>query len=296
MNKPYPFIDLHTHSNASDGSDSPEELVRLAAGMGLLALALTDHDTLAGLDRAAAEARKHHLRFVRGLEIAVSDGKWGELHLLGLWMPERPSQRMLAALADFLQKRRDRNRRMLEALQGLGMDISLEEVRALSGGETVGRPHIALAMQKKGYVPNRREAFDRYLGLEGKAFVARELMSPEEGVDLLRGEGALVVLAHPCLSASMTPERLDALLTTLRACGLDAIEAYHSAHTPEKTRLCVDLAAKHGLLLSGGSDYHGLGKEGIKLGSGLGGNVRAPLMLLEKMDAYRKAQGKSVPE
>jgi predicted metal-dependent phosphoesterase TrpH len=294
MSKPYPFIDLHTHSNASDGSDSPEDLVRQAADMGLLALALTDHDTMSGLDAAAAEAAKHSLRFIRGLEIAVANPYGGELHLLGLWIPERPSERLRAALADFAAKRQERNQRMLDALHGLGMDISLEEAVGLSGGQTVGRPHIALAMKRKGYVPSRREAFDRYIGQEGKAFVARTLMDPEEGVDLLRAEGALVVLAHPCLSPAMTPERLDALARRLKPKGLEAIEAYHSAHTPEKVRLCVDVAAEHGLLLSGGSDYHGLNKEGIKLGSGLGGNVRAPLMLLEKMEAYRKEKRLSI--
>jgi predicted metal-dependent phosphoesterase TrpH len=155
----------------------------------------------------------------------------------------------------------------------------------------VGRPHIAQSRKLKGYVHSRRDAFERYLGLAGVAFVPRRLMSMEEGLALLRGEGAITVLAHPCLGPSMTAQRLEKLLAEGAGYGLDAVEAYHSSHTPQKTRLCVDLAAKYHLLLSGGSDYHGTHKMGIKLGSGLNGNVRVPLAVLEKMDAYRRNQG-----
>ena len=280
------IIDLHTHSLASDGSDSPVELVRKAAKIGLAALALTDHDTLAGLDEAGAEAAKYGIVFVRGIEIAVHD-EFGELHLLGLWMP-KPSPRMRDAIAMLRENRRARNQAMLDALADLGMPLTLEEVRAQSGGGALGRPHIALALKNKGYVQCRREAFDRYIGWGGIAFVPRKLLTPAEGISLLRGEGATVALAHPCLYQKMTRQRLDGILAGFRPLGLRALEAYHSVHSPEEVRMCVELAAKHDLLLTGGSDYHGVNKEGIALGSGRGG-LRVPYILLEKMREYRRS-------
>lgn len=287
------LVDLHTHSNASDGSDSPAELVKKAAGAGLAAVALTDHDSLAGLDEAEEAASKYSIRFVRGIEIAVKDD-FGELHIVGLWLPRVPSSRMLGALEQLQQNRRERNLHMLEVITGLGMPLDIEEVRAVSGGGAIGRPHIALAMKKKGYVLDRKEAFDKYLGYRKKAYVPRILMTPEEGIGLLRDEGATVVLAHPCLAPTMTEQRLDATLNAFRSYGLNAVEAYHSAHAQEKVRLCVELAAKHKLLLSGGSDYHGDNKEGIDIGRGMGGNVRIPVHVLEKLERFRSDKGLSV--
>lgn len=284
------FIDLHTHSTASDGTDSPSALVAKAAALGLAALAITDHDSIEGLAEAGAEARRLGFRFVRGIEIAVRHEN-DEIHLVGLWMPEAPSPRMAEVLRTFKRLRRERNLGMLRALDKIGMPLELEEVRAFSGGGAVGRPHIASAMKSRGYVQSRREAFMRYIGHDGAAFVPRELMGAEEGIALLKDEGAIVVLAHPCLFRHMNRQALDRVLAKFTGYGLQAIEAYHSAHSREQVRICVDLAAKYGLLLSGGTDYHGRNKEDIKLGSGLRGNVRAPLYLLEKMEAYRRERG-----
>lgn len=282
------YIDLHTHSLVSDGSDSPAELVKKAAGLGLAAVALTDHDSLAGLDEAEETARSLGIDFVRGVEIAVEDD-FGELHLLGLWMP-RPSARMREALAGMRRQREIRNQAMLDALRANGLPLTMEEVRAVSGGEALGRPHIALALVNKGCVASRKEAFDRYIGWNGAAFVPRVLLSPEEGIRLLRDEGATVALAHPFLSRLMTGERLDDLLSGFRASGLTALEAYHSSHDARQTRQCVDLAARHNLVLTGGSDYHGVNKEGIALGKGKG-NVRVPSWVLSALREHRKSKG-----
>ena len=283
------FIDLHTHSTVSDGTDSPAELVRNAVASGLAAVALTDHDTLDGHGEAAAEAARLGIRFVSGIEIAVRH-ECGELHLVGLWMPA-PSVRMREALESFRRGRQVRNLEILASLGKMGLPVDLNEVLAYSGGETVGRPHIALAMKHRGYVQNRRDAFTLYIGQNGRAFVPRALMSPEEGIGLLRGEGATVVLAHPCLFHNMGRQMLDRMLGPLKELGLHAVEAYHSAHSSEQVRLCVDLAAKHGLLLSGGSDYHGHNKENIQLGSGVRGNLRVPVYVLEKLEAQRRELG-----
>jgi predicted metal-dependent phosphoesterase TrpH len=282
------YVDLHTHSFASDGSDSPGELVRKAAVLGLAAVALTDHDTLAGLDEAREEAARVGIDCVPGIEIAVQ-GEHDEVHLVGLWMPS-PSRRMRDALEVMQQNRQARNQAMLDVLSGMGMPMSMEEVRAQSGGVAVGRQHIARTMRDKGYVSSSREAFDRYIGRRGKAYVPRVLLTPEQGIGLLRDEGATVALAHPFLSRMMTPERLDDTLSDFHARGLTAIEAYYSPCAPEQVRFCVELAAKHHLLLTGGSDYHGVNKEGISLGTGTG-SLRIPVVLLEKMREYRKKAG-----
>lgn len=283
---PARIIDLHTHSTASDGTDSPAALAALAVRAGLSAFALTDHDTLAGIEESAASAARLGITFVPGIEIAVAD-LCGELHLLGLWMPP-PSSAMQQALARFKQNRLERNTAMLENLTGLGMPLDLEEVRRLScaGAQALGRPHIAVALLKKGYITTIKEAFDRFIGFGRAAYVPRKLFSPEEGITLLANEGATVVLAHPCLERNMTAERLDGLLAAFKTWGLAAVEAYHSAHNHKEIRFCVDLADKYGLFLSGGSDYHGANKFGVELGRGAGG-FRVPYSLLDKMMAFR---------
>jgi len=285
------IIDLHTHSLASDGSDSPAALVRKAAAKGLAAIALTDHDTLAGLEEAEAEAARAGIELIRGIELAVQD-EFGELHLLGLFMP-RLSEGMCEVI-DILQRQRlSRNQAMLDVLAAMGMPMTMDDVREHSGKVAIGRPHIALAMKSKGYVPCRKEAFERYIGWNGSAFIPRMLLSPAEGIRLLRDQGATVALAHPCLSRRMTVSRLDAILAEFRQYGLRAIEAYHSSHDPEQIRLCVTLADKHDLLLTGGSDYHGTNKDGVALGTGTG-RLRIPYELLEKLREYRRSRGLSV--
>lgn len=282
------MIDLHTHSLVSDGSDSPAALVRKAAARGLAAVALTDHDTMAGLDEAADEAAHLGIEFIRGIELAVQDA-FGELHILGLFMP-RPSGFMRAAIAMLERNRLSRNEAMLDMLSAMGMPMTMDDVRNHSGKVAVGRVHIALAMQGRGYVSSLKEAFERYIGWAGPAFVPRTLLSPAEGIRLLRDEGATVALAHPCLSKKMTATRLDGILSEFRAYGLRALEAYHSSHGPEQIRLCVTLAKKHGLLLTGGSDYHGTNKDGILLGTG-SGTLHISYKLLERLREYRKSEG-----
>ena len=282
------YIDLHTHSLASDGSDKPSKVIEKAAKIGLAAVALTDHDTLAGLDEAEETASKLKIDCIRGIEIAVS-AEFGEMHLLGLWMPQ-PSQTMRDALSLLRKNRLSRNQAMLDALAAKGMALSMEEVKAVSGGEALGRPHIALALYRKGYVSSRKEAFERYIGWGKEAYVPRILLSPQEGIRLLREEGATVAVAHPCLSPWMTEERLNDILSEYRACGLTAVEAYHSGHDDGKIRLCVKMAAKHGLLLTGGSDYHGENKENVALGVGKG-NLRIPFWVLTQLREHRKRAG-----
>ncbi|MDR2125044.1 MAG: PHP domain-containing protein [Desulfovibrio sp.] len=274
-------IDLHTHSNASDGTDSPAALARKAAACGLAAFALTDHDSTAGLAEAGAEAARLGLKFVPGVEIAVRRDE-RELHILGLFLP-MSSPALEKALAGIRALREKRNRAVLDKLTDLGMPLDPEDVHRRAVGKSAGRPHIASALAAAGYVADSREAFVRFLGRGCPAFAPRRLSAPEPGIALLRRESPVVSLAHPFLSPTMTRSELDGILAEFRSCGLTALEAYHSDHGPEQTDICLELACKHGLSVTGGSDYHGKNKKNIALGTGRG-NMRVPLSLLDELE------------
>ncbi len=282
------FVDLHTHSTVSDGTDTPEKLVANAAACGLAAIALTDHDTTEGVLQAQKAAKEWGIECISGCEYAVMIEN-EEIHLVGLWAPHS-SKPLQAALLAARQYRMDRNFMIIEKLQALGIDISIEDVAACAQGESVGRPHIASALQQKKYIKTSTEAFETYLGWQKPAFVPRTLTKPEEGIRLLAEEGATVVLAHPMLSKKMTKERLDDLLSDFKKWGLSAVEVYHSRHRNDAVRITLELAQKHDLLISGGSDYHGTTKPNVHLGiHGLGGRV--PMLYLDKMKEHRRRAG-----
>lgn len=281
------FVDLHTHSQASDGTDSPAELVRKAADARLAAVALTDHDTLSGLDEAEDAARDCGIEFVRGCELSTRT-EYGEMHILGLWLP-RKAEALESRLADVRRKRGQRNARILDKLDELGIHIGMEELLHEARGESVGRPHIAALLVRKGIVPDMSAAFRDYLGSGGRAYMSREVLAPEEAVRLMAGLGATVSLAHPCLQP-LPRDWLETFILRLRDCGLSAIEAYHSEHSDADTRDCIDLARRFNLALSGGSDYHGTNKARIRLGTGYGG-LRVPLAVLDDLKTRRREHG-----
>jgi len=284
------LIDLHTHTTASDGSSSPAEVVRLAARAKLAAVAITDHDTVAGLDEAEAEGRRLGIEVVRGCELSTTS-EYGEVHILGLWLP-RDCTELSQRLKALRERRQRRNRLILEKLAAIGLPLTEEEVLAFSGGESVGRPHIAMAMLERGYVAEIREAFRLYIGKDGPAFVPKEPFSPEEAVRLLAEAGATTSFAHPML-LRCPPDWRETLTGRLSEAGLDAIEAYHSEHSSADERCCVGLAARYHLALSGGSDYHGLAKPCIRVGRGKGG-LRVTAAILEMLKARRRSQGQPV--
>lgn len=281
------FVDLHTHTTASDGSDTPAELVRKAAERGLLAVAITDHDTVSGLDEAEEVGARLGVEVIRGCELSVTS-PYGEVHILGLWLPKDVVE-LESRLRDLREKRDTRNNQILERLRDLGVPLRLEDVLAESLGETVGRPHIAKALLRHGYVRSHQEAFARYLGNNGAAYVARVVLTPEDGVRLLTGLGATVSIAHPML-IRCSREWLDDTVADLTSFGLGAIEAYHSEHSLGDERVCADLAARHGLGVSGGSDYHGAAKPHIVLGRGKGG-LRVTEAVLQRLKDRRRAAG-----
>jgi hypothetical protein len=268
------LIDLHSHTNESDGTFAPEELIAEAVNCGVTTLAITDHDTFAGYDAARAFASKSGVELICGIELSTKlHGH--SVHLLGYF----PKNGGAAAIRDWVLEmqasRRERNQRLAVRLQELGFDITLAEAEARGRGMT-GRPHFAQLMVEKGYVRNIREAFDDYLDESAKGYVYRKEPELSEGVERIRAAGGIASLAHPV----RVKDDVAALMPELCAAGLNAIEAYHSDHTADDTALYLDLASKYKLKVTGGSDFHGAVKPGVKLGSGYEGNLSVPESVL----------------
>ncbi|WP_457570809.1 PHP domain-containing protein [Desulfovulcanus sp.] len=280
-------IDLHTHSTASDGTFSPDELVQLAKKQGLKAIALTDHDTIRGLAIALQAGKQLGLEVIPGCELSV-DYPGGTMHILGLWL--RPDAVQLnAALKSLRDKRNQRNELIVARLQDLGLDINYAEVEEVAGQGSVGRPHLARVLMNKKIVSSIQQAFDEYLGPNGKAYVPKQKLTPEKAISLLKTEQATVFLAHP-FSLNLEVSDLKEKLVQLKKLGLDGVEVFYSEHTPEQTAAYLDLCRELDLLVSGGSDFHGDNKPHIALGKGRG-NLDIPYSLLEKIKARRQEQG-----
>lgn len=279
-------IDLHTHSNASDGTYTPYELVRLARNIGLKAIALTDHDTTGGLREALDTGREMDTEVIPGCELSVQYK--GQMHILGLWIrPHAPA--LNASLLELRNKRNARNEIIVEKLNTQGVDITLEEIRTLAGEASIGRPHICRVLMNKGAVSSVQEAFDRFLGPHGSAYVPKEKFNPEKAISILKDEQATVVLAHP-FSMMLDEKNLQKELTRLKDLGLDGVEVFYPEHTRQQTELYLSLCQKLDLLPSGGSDFHGTVKPHIKLGKGRG-KLNLPYSLLESMKNKRAEQG-----
>jgi predicted metal-dependent phosphoesterase TrpH len=257
-------IDLHAHTTASDGSLTPTELVALARERGLRALGVTDHDTVGGVEEAVAAGRLTGVEVVPGIELSV-DYPHGQFHLLGYFIDPRS-----AVLSDRLtalqENRRTRNTRMLERLQALGLPLTLEDVVREAGGGQIGRPHMALALVRQGVVASTQEAFDRYLADGRPGHVPKLKLPPEEAIPLIHAAGGRAVLAHPYSLRFPDTAAFDVEIARLREAGLDGLEAYYSQHTPEQTARFLALAARVGLLVTGGSDFHGRSKPHVHLG------------------------------
>jgi predicted metal-dependent phosphoesterase TrpH len=271
------LIDLHTHTNESDGTLSPSQLIAEAARRGVNVLAITDHDTFAGYDSALPLARQANVELVCGIELSTR--LYGEsVHLLGYFPGGGDLAEFRRWVLEMQASRRDRNVRLAARLRELGFDIQLEEAEALGRGMT-GRPHFAQVMVRKGYAANLRKAFDDYLDESAIAYVYRREPQFAESIKRIREAGGMSSLAHPARlrrdAASLVPE--------LCAAGLDAIEAYHSDHSPEETAAFLDLARRHGLKVTGGSDFHGDVKPEVELGTGHGGNLNVPPEVLHDL-------------
>jgi 3',5'-nucleoside bisphosphate phosphatase len=270
------MIDLHTHTNESDGTYTPQELVSAAAQLRLDALAITDHDTLAGYQQAKPLAEAAGLRLICGIELSTKIQKpvARTVHLLGYFASAAPTVEFMDWLGFMQAARRDRNRRLAAKLQSMGIDVSIEEVQAL-GRSLAGRPHFARLMVQKGYVPNANEAFRLYLDESAPGYVEREEPSLAEGIDRIRNAGGISSLAHPIRLGKRDAAEEEELISGFVALGLDSIEAYHSDHDSHDVRRYLSYADKYDLKVTGGSDFHGDNKPSVKLG---GANVPSALL------------------
>jgi len=273
-------VDLHTHSTASDGSDPPERLVELALWTGLTALALTDHDTQAGIAAARAAAEPVGLELIPGVELSLEFDQGG-MHLIVLWLDPAPGP-LQDRLAELRSGRDTRNLAIVEALTKIGLPMTIDEVLEESGGGSVGRPHIAAVMVARGYVPDIRAAFDHWLGKGRPGYLSRPRLGPEEAIGLARESGAVPVLSHPHTLGVTTAAGMADVLTRLKSAGLVGLEAVYGAYRRHERDGYAHLARRFGLVPSGGSDYHGTYKPGLSLGSGYGDLV-VPSALLEEL-------------
>lgn len=258
------MLDLHIHTTASDGSLTPTQVVQLARKKGFSLIAVTDHDTMGGVAEALEAGKKYNVDVVPGVEI--SSGVTLEVHMLGYGMsPDHPV--MKAMMEDMRAARVERMERIIENLQKMGVPITVEEVEAVAGG-AIGRPHIAQVLIAHGLVPDVRTAFREYIGVGAKAYVERRKMTSEQVIVNIRDAGGVPVLAHGGL-LRISEVELNQWIDSMAKKGLMGLECYHNAHTPQMERLLRAAAERNGLLVTGGSDFHGASRPDVEMGTGL---------------------------
>ncbi|UCG13315.1 MAG: PHP domain-containing protein [Deltaproteobacteria bacterium] len=260
-------IDLHTHSSHSDGSFTPRQLVRLARKEALRAIALTDHDTVAGVEEALTAGKELGVEVVPGVEISAQY-PGGTMHILGYYLCTG-NRELVSQLERLQRERAARNPKIIERLQTLGLDITKAEIQPFHSGQ-LGRPHIAQALVRKGYVSSIDQAFRRYLKKGGPGYVEKFRFSPQQAITMIRKAGGLAVLAHPSSLEIEEPTHLAQLVEDLQTNGLEGMEVYYPGHTDEMMVLYQKVAHRFGLLCTGGSDFHGTLRNGSYLGGGRG--------------------------
>ena len=278
-------IDLHIHTTASDGTFTPQEILSRAQQLGLKAIAITDHDTVAGSKEALRSGIPPSLKFLTGVEISATPPPFypgsGSFHLLG-YSIRLDDPKLNGTLEKLQQARKNRNPTIISRLNEFGISITLDEVRKVAGEGQLGRPHIAKLMVKKGAVASIDEAFDRFLGNGKPAYVDKQRVECFKAIEIIQDAGGVPVLAHPGLLDYQTENQLDELIGKLKKAGIQGVEVYYSGHTPDQTRLYAALAQRHDLLMTGGSDFHGAIQPEIKMGSGQG-DLIVPYELFKKL-------------
>ncbi len=277
------FADLHLHTNFSDGTFTPEELVANAVKQKLCAIALTDHDTLEGCARAAAACATAGIEFITGSELtAEQDGH--EIHILGYFL-DAQNEKLRTETGKFQLVRQNRIREMVARLNELNIPLDVEDVFKLANCRAPGRPHVARALVKAGLIATLDEAFERFLKKDRPAWVPKMKMSAPDAIALIHQAGGLAVMAHPGLN------RADQVIPALVAAGLDGLECFHTKHSKATAEHYLQMAKQHGLLVTGGSDCHGLNK-----GRPLIGTVRLPYHRVEKLKSrVESRESKTIP-
>jgi len=266
------WIDLHLHSTASDGAHPPAMVVELSHVRGLSAIALTDHDTVAGLDEAQQAARRTGIDFIPGIELEATFRK-KRLHLLGYFI-DPSSETLTTSLTDMIRWRHERNEQIVAKLKSLGITLDYEAIRARHPNAAIGRPHIADELMRQHVVSGFQQAFTRYLGSDAPAYVPRRSLEADQAIDIIRRAGGVASLAHPSRVNCQSTLELSTLVSGLVDVGLGAIEVQHPDHSPEQSQLYAGLADRYRLAMTGGSDFHSLGRT-ISRGTGFA-KLRVP--------------------
>jgi predicted metal-dependent phosphoesterase TrpH len=274
------IIDLHSHTRYSDGSATPYELLTQAQAAGASAVAITDHDTVAGLGEGRAAAAALGIEFIDGIEISAEYSP-GTMHILGYFI-NAESASFNATLVELREAREHRNPQIAERLQALGLDIPYDEVERLAGNTVVGRPHFARLLVERGYATSIQDAFNRFLGKGAAAYVEKARLSPAASIALIHEAGGVAVLAHPYQLKLASVEEVEQLIVELAALGLDGIEAIYSRHSENERHAYAQMARRHGLLVTGGSDYHGTYKPDLSIVRGKG-DLAVPYELLDEI-------------
>lgn len=256
-------VDLHIHTIASDGTFTPEEVVRRAKEKGLKTLAVTDHDTVDGLAEAKKTAAEIGIEFVQGIEISCNTGEY-EVHILGYFL-NLTDEKFMAELEELKKARDERNIKMAQKFEALGIKVDMERVKAMAPGNIISRVHFANYLVETGAALSKTDAFDKFLGKNGKAYLPKENFPPERAVKMLRANGAFVSMAHPKLITT-NDGILENMVAELVKYGLNGIEAQYGAFTPSDIKKYKKMAKRHGLLVTGGSDFHGANREGVDIG------------------------------
>ena len=281
------YIDLHVHSTYSDGSNTPAELVSLASATGLTAIALTDHDTtdgiLAAQTAAASLSTDAPLRIIPGVELSAAY-KDRDIHILGLFIDPRNTA-LTESLTTARENRRQRNLTMLQRLCDAGYPLTEAELQSNGDASCIGRMHFANALVARGYAKDKADVFNRFIGTDCPYYVPREFITPQDAIALIHAAGGLAILAHPLLYHLERPE-LEQLMFRLKIYGLDGLEAIYTTNSNEDEQYLRTFASRNGLLLSGGSDYHGANKPHISIGTGRG-NLRIPETILKALESAR---------
>ncbi len=275
------LIDLHTHSTASDGSLSPEELVGYAKRKGAAAVALTDHDTIEGVEKALTAGEKEGLEVIPGLEISAQY-PGGTMHILGYYIdPAEPN--LNRELQQLQEARQERNPKIISKLQSLGISISFDQVKALAKGQ-IGRPHIAQVLFQSGAVSSLEEAFQKYLIKGAPAYVEKFRFSPQEAIALITRAGGIPVLAHPFTLNYSSLRELKNVIEELKGMGLKGVEVIYPEHTSDQTNAYFSLVKELKLIYTGGSDFHGNLKKDVDLLTGRG-DLKIPYQIIENLRA-----------
>ena len=256
-------VDMHIHSIESDGTYTPEEIILRAMKNNVVALAITDHDTVAGVKRGREVAQKFQMEFIEGIEVSCNEEDL-EVHVLGYYL-NLEDEEFLTELRELEEARDKRNRKIIEKFEKIGIIIDIEELKSFAPGNIISRLHFANYLLEKGVVLSKNEAFDKYLGKHGIAYVPKENFPPERAVKMIKKNGGFVSLAHPKL-ITLNDEKLNDLIMRLKECGLDALESQYSSFSKSEKQKYKKLAKKYGLLITGGSDFHGGNREGVDIG------------------------------